>query len=163
MARDLNLAYQWAIEKCKQANVGYSQDYRNEMTVDGLTYYDCSSFIWYALMYAGFDVVSANGGSTWPFTTWTMDAALTLLGFTTMSTYIDWQAGDILLREGHCEFVYEGRKTMGAHSSTYDFPDQVSINTFDSSPDKWETLYRYVDGIAPKRKKMPLWMMCRFY
>lgn len=36
-------AYNWAVETCANENVGYSQEYRNQQTVKGITYYDCSS------------------------------------------------------------------------------------------------------------------------
>ena len=51
-------AYNWSIETCAKENVGYSQTYRNQRTVNGITYYDCSSFIWYALIAGGWDLVS---------------------------------------------------------------------------------------------------------
>ena len=52
---DINKAYSWAIETCNAPNVGYSNDYRNQQTVGGITYYDCSSFINYALLAGGFE------------------------------------------------------------------------------------------------------------
>ena len=48
---DINKAYSWAIETCNAPNVGYSNAYRQ--TVGGITYYDCSSFINYALLAGG--------------------------------------------------------------------------------------------------------------
>ena len=54
---DIQKAYNWAIGTCNAPNVGYSQAYRNQRTVNGITYYDCSSFIWYALMAGDFQVV----------------------------------------------------------------------------------------------------------
>ena len=52
----IQTAYEWAIEKCNAPNIGYSQANRMEKTVNGITYYDCSSFIWFALKAGGFDV-----------------------------------------------------------------------------------------------------------
>ena len=52
---DINRSYSWAINTCNADNVGYSQSYRNQKTVNGITYYDCSSFIWYALKAGNFD------------------------------------------------------------------------------------------------------------
>ena len=71
-------AYNWAIETCAKENVGYSQTYRNQQTVNGITYYDCSSFIWYALIAGGWDLVSVWG--TWPFTTSSMAGVLKQVG-----------------------------------------------------------------------------------
>ena len=47
---DINRAYSWMIETCNAPRVGYSQAYRNQQTVGGITYYDCSSSINYALL-----------------------------------------------------------------------------------------------------------------
>ena len=51
---DINKAYSWAVQTCNAPNVGYSQRYRNQQTINGITYYDCSSFINYALIMGGF-------------------------------------------------------------------------------------------------------------
>ena len=76
----IQTAYNWAIEVCSAPNVGYSQQYRNQRTVNGITYYDCSSFIWYALIAGGFPVVEDWG--TWPLTNSKMAEVLKRLGFT---------------------------------------------------------------------------------
>lgn len=143
---NINAAFQWAVNTCNAANVGYSQAYRNEQTINGITYYDCSSFIWYALIAGGFDCVSANGGSTWAFTTDTMPGILPQLGFTAIPITEEWKPGDILWRDGHTEMVYSGYRTMGAHTDSYDLADQVSINTYESSTNDWAMLYRFGGG-----------------
>lgn len=145
---DINTSYQWAIDKCNSPTVGYSQDYRNEQTIDGITYYDCSSFIWYALIAGGFDVVSANGGDTWAFTTYTMHDVLVALGFTVLPITDEWKAGDIVWRGEHTEFVYQGYRTMGAHTDKYALADQVSINDYEASTSDWAMLYRYGAGAS---------------
>lgn len=141
-------AFNWAIERCNAPNVGYSQEYRNERTVNGITYYDCSSFIWYALKAGDFDVVAANGGSTWPFTTYTMPAALRLLGFTQQPKTQPWTPGDILLRTDHTEMAFDGNHTMGAHSSRVPLAEQVSILSNPSQPGSWLQLWRYGGGAS---------------
>ena len=146
----IQTAYEWAIEKCNAPNIGYSQAYRNEKTVNGITYYDCSSFIWYALMAGGFDVVKANGGSTWPFTTGNMANALRLLGFTKMGTTQPWKPGDVLIRTGHTEMAFDSNHTMGAHSSKVPLEQQVSINSNPSSASSWLELWRYGGGAKTK-------------
>lgn len=61
-------------------------DWRNQQTRNGITYYDCSSFVWYGLIDGGFDCVRAYNGQTWPFATDTMasdsNPVLQRLGFT---------------------------------------------------------------------------------
>lgn len=131
-------AMNWWIEKCNDPAVGYSQDYRNERTVNGITYYDCSSFVWYGLGHAGYEI----NLSAWPFTTYTMGGILKSLGFeeiiiTDFATF-DFHVGDILVinssEHQHTEIVHDldnGGHTMGAHTSKKPLPDQVSINTYD--------------------------------
>lgn len=150
---DINVAYQWGINTCNAPNVGYSQAYRNQRTVNGITYYDCSSFIWYALIAGGWDCVSAVG-STWPFTTATMCPILTgKLGFTEVDINGVWLPGDVIWRSGHTEMVYQtdgvgGGVTMGAHTANAALADQVSINKSTSTASKWSRLFRYGDGGA---------------
>lgn len=146
----IQTAYEWAIEKCNAPNIGYSQANRMEKTVNGITYYDCSSFIWFALKAGGFDVVKANGGSTWAFTTGTMANALRLLGFTKMGTSQPWKPGDILIRTKHTEMVFDSDHTMGAHSAKVPLEQQVSINSNPSSASSWLELYRYGGGAETK-------------
>lgn len=159
---DINAAYQWAISTCNAANIGYSQDYRDQQTVGGITYYDCSSFIWYALIAGGFDCVAANGGSSWPFVTWTMGAVLQTLGFVEVSRTGTILPGDIGVRDvydpntgthtGHTEMYYQGGNgtgvTMGAHTSNRPLADQVSINGFSTSGTSWQHIYRYGNGAS---------------
>lgn len=144
----IQTAYEWAIEKCNAPNIGYSQANRMEKTVNGITYYDCSSFIWFALMAGGFDVVKANGGSTWAFTTGTMAKALKLLGFVKHATTQPWLPGDILIRTGHTEMAFDSNRTMGAHSSKVPLDQQVSINSNPSTASSWFELWRYESGAS---------------
>lgn len=148
---NISKAWAWAVEKCNDPNVAYSQQYRNEQTVDGITYYDCSSFINYALNAGGYKTPSYAPSHN-AFTTSTEPAELERLGFTRMSAYVDWLPGDILWRKGHTEMAYSATKSMGAHSSSGAIADQVSI--VDSNPSKWTWLYRDVrsteDGMKCK-------------
>lgn len=146
---NISLAYQWAITKCNDPNVGYSQAYREEQTVDGITYYDCSSFIWYALVAGGFSLTPP------PFTTDTMIPILQSVGFTSVDINGVWVAGDIVWKEGHCEMVYSGGTgqgvTMGAHGSSYPLEDQVSINDHLSYASSYEYLFRYSGGVPTRQ------------
>lgn len=140
-------AYKWAVTICNTQNIGYSQDYRNQQTVNGITYYDCSSFIWYALLGGNFDVVKANGGNDYPFTTFTMGDVLIRLGFKKVQVTSNWMKGDILVRNNsygeHTEMVHHDRYTMGAHSDELPLNDQVSILTAPSNPNTWDSCYRF--------------------
>lgn len=147
---NITTAYNWMIEECNKPNVGYSQAYRNQKTVEGVTYYDCSSMIWYALLEGGFDVTRAYKtatGSTYSgnaIVTATERDWLKALGFSELyAPLADWQAGDILWRSGHTEMVFEGQRTMGAHTSTVSLDQQVSINANATAKSAWSYLYRY--------------------
>lgn len=153
---NLKNAYDWAINKCNAPKIGYSQSYRNEQTVNGVTYYDCSSFIWYALKYGGFDVEGAyrtatgenySGNAIW---TAVERDWLTALGFVSLPISGEWKAGDVLWRQGHTEMVYIGGigrgRTMGAHNAKVALKDQVSINDHYSTADSWTSIYRYGGG-----------------
>lgn len=156
---DINAAYRWAIQTCNDANVRYSMTYRNQQTINGLTYYDCSSFIWYALIAGGFDCVSAHGGDSWPFTTDDMGGVLTRLGFTQVSRTGQILPGDIGVHHrgsagGHTEMCYTGGNGagvfMGAHGSSLPAQQQVAINTYTTSGTNWDEIYRYQGGAGGK-------------
>lgn len=134
-------SYVWAVRTCQADNIGYSQTNRNQRTINGITYYDCSSFVWYALKNGGFDVEGQHG--TWPFTTSNMCGVLLALGFVEIPVVSEWLPGDILWRTGHTEMAYSSRVTMGAHTDKVEIDSQVSINTSESSPDSWERCFRY--------------------
>ena len=131
-------AWQWCVDRCNAPDVGYNQDYRNERTVNGITYYDCSSLIFYALGYAGYEI----NLTAWPFTTETMPTILKNLGFEEIilpDDYTDFkfQKGDILWIHDtspgghqHTEMMYDDQYSMGAHSKRLPLADQVSINTY---------------------------------
>lgn len=140
-------SYNWAVETCAKDNVGYSQAYRNQMTVGGITYYDCSSFIWYALLAGDFNVVQANGGNSWPFWTGSMANTLRVLGFQKHSPDDTWKPGDILIRAGHTEMAFDKTRTMGAHTANTSLPNQVSINSNDSRG-RWLELWRWENGAS---------------
>ena len=128
-------AMNWWIEKCNDPHVGYHMDYREEQTIDGITYYDCSSFVYYGLLHSGFQLT--HGGA---FTTWSMGTVLKNLGFKELlvgSDGFEYHVGDILVTNSghhHTEIVHDvdnGGHTMGAHGrDNRALPDQVSINTY---------------------------------
>lgn len=148
-------AYNWAVKTCNAPNIGYSQAYRNQQTVNGITYYDCSSFINYALLAGGFSTPgyapTANA-----FTTASEGSVLLSLGFTPV-TDGSLKPGDIGVsdnaRQQHTEMVYQvaadGKTAlwMGAHTDSYPLDRQVSIGTGWSA--LWfDNLYRYGGGAS---------------
>lgn len=143
----IQAAYNWAVNTCSVPNVGYSQTYRNQRTVNGITYYDCSSFIWYALIAGGWDM-EAIFKSTWPFTTRDMDRVLAGMGFVRHPATDIWVAGDILMKSGHTEMAFDTTRSMGAHTSKVELAQQVSVNANDSRNNGWYALYRWETGAA---------------
>ena len=151
---DINRAYSWAIQTCNAPNVGYSQSYRNQQTINGITYYDCSSFINYALLAGGFET-SDYAPNNNAFTTYTEASELIRLGFTEVDANGEYLAGDIGLSSGHTEMCYQGGNGkgifMGAHTSNAPLANQVSIGS--SSGDEtyqrsFPRLFRYGEGGA---------------
>ena len=144
---DINKAYQWAINTCNTPNVGYSMNtsWREGRTINGVTYYDCSSFIYYALIAGDFPLTRVAA-----FTTRDMIPVLLNLGFTEKPVSGEWKAGDILWRTGHTEMVYLGGqgqgRTMGAHTDELPLDDQVSIYPQTSYASEWQRLFRYGNG-----------------
>lgn len=143
---DINKAYSWAIETCNAPNVGYSTTYRNQQTIGGITYYDCSSFINYALLAGGFETPNYAPNNN-AFTTYNEAEVLISLGFTEVPATGEYLAGDIGLNPTHTEMCYQGGQGsgifMGAHTDKRPLADQVSISTYTSS---FQRLFRYGDG-----------------
>ena len=150
----INSAYTWAVETCNAPNIGYSQSYRNQQTVNGITYYDCSSFINYALLAGGWST-PAYAPHNNAFTTYTMPSALLELGFKEVDATGEYKAGDIGLSTAHTEMCYTGGMGsgvfMGAHTDRVKLENQVSIGSSSGDPNyarSFPRLFRYGDGGA---------------
>lgn len=159
----------WCIEKCNDPNVGYSQTYREEQTVDGITYYDCSSFVWYGLAHNGFDI-DATDHPNYAFNTTQMPTDLLLMGWYEVDRNGELLQGDIGVSSDHTEVVYMGGDGeaifMGGHSANYPLADQVSISDYISQGTRFDHIYRFSGTPSPspqpsKRKGLPLWMMLK--
>ena len=159
---------EWCYEKCQDPNVQYSQTYREEQTVGGITYYDCSSFIWYGLLHNDFDV-EATGHASYPFDTTAMPADLASMGWREIDRSGELKPGDIGWTTSHAEVCYSGGSGqgvfMGAHSDQLPAADQVSVNNFASAGTDFEKIFRFYGGSptpgpGTKGKKL-LWMYMR--
>lgn len=151
---DINKAYSWAIDTCNKPRVAYSQAYRNQQTINGITYYDCSSFINYALLAGGFETPNYASKHN-AFTTATMASELIRLGFTEVDAKGTYLAGDIGLSSGHTEMCYKGGNGkgvfMGAHTSKALQENEVSIGSSSGNASyerSFSRLFRYGDGGA---------------
>lgn len=150
----INGAYTWAVNCCNLPKVGYSQAYRNQQTVNGITYYDCSSFINYALLAGGFSTPQYAPNNN-AFTTYDMEGALQQLGFTRVTDGVI-KAGDIGVSDTHTEMCYKGGTGkavfMGAHGRNgIALVNQVSIGSSSGDPNYERTfprIWRYGDGAS---------------
>lgn len=155
---------EWCAEKCNDPNVGYSQTYREEQTVGGITYYDCSSFIWYGLYHNDFDTEAT--GHSYPFNTTAMPADLAAMGWREIDRTGELKPGDIGWTSTHAEVCYTGGTGegvfMGAHSDQLPLADQVSINNYTSQGTDFTKIFRFSSsgpgpGPSPARKKTKIW------
>lgn len=151
---DINAAYTWAVTCCNLPNVGYSQAYRNQQTVNGITYYDCSSFINYALLAGGWSTPGYAPSSN-AFTTYTMEGVLQSLGFTQVDPTGLILPGDIGVSDTHTEMCYKqgtgSAVFMGAHTDNAPLANQVSIGSSGGNVDYQRTfprLWRYGSGAS---------------
>lgn len=150
----INSAYTWAVNCCNLPKVGYSQAYRNQQTVNGITYYDCSSFINYALLAGGWSTPGYAPNNN-AFTTYDMEGVLQRLGFTRVTDGVI-KAGDIGVSDTHTEMCYKGGTGkavfMGAHGSNgIELVNQVSIGSSSGNPNYERTfprIWRYGDGAS---------------
>lgn len=150
----INGAYTWAVNCCNLPKVGYSQAYRNQQSVSGITYYDCSSFINYALLAGGWSTPGYAPNSN-AFTTYDMERVLQQLGFTRVTDSII-KPGDIGVSDTHTEMCYKGGTGkavfMGAHGRNgIALVNQVSIGSSSGDPNYERTfprIWRYGDGAS---------------
>lgn len=136
---DINTAYNLAVALCQADYTRYSQEHRRAEWIDGLQYFDCSSFISYCLTEAGF-----FSDNPW-FTTYNMVEILTNIGFTLHnSATTEWKNGDILLSSEHTEMVYNGENLilMGAHTDRNPPLEQVSIRRYPADKSELPQLLR---------------------
>lgn len=150
----INTAYTWAVTCCSLPNIGYSQAYRNQQTVNGITYYDCSSFINYALLAGGW-ATPGYAPSSNSFTTYTMEGVLQGLGFTQVDPTGLILPGDIGVSDSHTEMCYKqgtgSAVFMGAHTDNAPLANQVSIGSSGGNVDYQRTfprLWRYGEGAS---------------
>lgn len=163
----LQEAFAWAEDKCEEPNVGYSQTYRRGEVVDGIQYYDCSSFIYAALAAGGFGFIPEY---QW-FWTGNQTQAMKSVGWTEyvfqdgVISDFALRNGDVLIRgagrsdvpgdvstdEGHTEMVWDAARgyTMGAHASYLPLYDQVSKHYIDQRKETWFFVMRYGEGAVP--------------
>lgn len=186
---DLQAAYNWIEAQCNAANVRYDQTYRNMRTVNGLTYFDCSSLMFFGLwLGGGFDVglygysetltdytnpTPGHWANAW--TVQTMEPILVSAGWVDVRLDMpeEWLPGDILIKynQWHTEMVYSPQPNlmqMGARTSKLPDADQVAIHTLYTG--YYDRILRDptqpppTPGPGPHpgpTKRMPIWLIKR--
>lgn len=156
----LSLAYNYCIDACNDPNIGYSIPNRTTgaLGVNYHTFFDCSSLMAKCLTVGGY-----FKNNPW-FDTSGQPGFMTRAGWIEVDQSGIWQPGDICYYPpgwrghtyGHTEMVYQGGtgrgKTMGAHSSGYAFPLQVSIKDSWTSAGYYQKLYRDPTGTVMEYK-----------
>lgn len=141
-------AYNYILSVCNDDSNRYSQDHRNKQTIDGYTYYDCSSLINYALLEGGWETPDYAPDHN-AFTTPEMPDVLKSLGFDeyTVDSSFEWKKGDISWYRdsdyGHTEMCYQAGVDGSAIFMGARTDENVSIEdevTIDPAP---STLYTY--------------------
>lgn len=190
MAFDLQACYNWLAQKCAESNIQYSQAYRNMRTVNGITYFDCSSFLFFGMwLGGGLDIGALGYPTTLSWYTnpnyqtgevanaWivqTMEPKLLSLGWVDVRTDLpsDWLPGDVLIKynQWHTEMVYSTNplQQMGARNPNLDPADQVAIhNLYTGYYDRIlrdPTQPTPTPGPGPHpgpTKRMPIWLIKR--
>ena len=144
----------WAVDWAGRANVGYSQTYRTMQTYNGITYFDCSSFTFFAMWLGGAFDLSQFGFST------------NLSDYSSYANNITPQAGDIVVKTAqHCEIVYDTNplQLVGARNSSLPLADQVAIHQV-SSLSWYDEIWRYGGGPDPPTPPglpVPIWLLKR--
>ena len=176
---DVRNMLSWAESMCNAADVGYSQTYRNYITVNGITYFDCSSFTFFAMWLGGGLDVGSLGYSTnlqdyregranaWVVSS--MVRKLQAMGWQQVSTSDPslWLPGDILVKtRTHTEIFYTQSPflCMGARNSSLPLADQVAIHSCPTT--YYDQVWRDPAGPPPTpgpriHGPMPAWLLKR--
>lgn len=148
---NLNKFYTWCIQTCNAPDVRYSLVYRNGETVNGITYYDCSSFVWFALKAGGWSNLPS-----YPFTTYDMIPVLLAGGWHEVPANGTILAGDIGWKLEHTEVAYSRGENgvavfMGAHDTYADNPSgevSIGVGGDPNIPRSFDRIFRYGAGGA---------------
>ena len=180
MAFSLQGVLNWSVEWCAKDHVQYwmKAPQRNMVTLDGITYFDCSSFVFFAMwLGGGFNVktygysnvltdytqvwenengVLVNKANAWTVTP--MEACLKKAGWVKIlpGDEISPKPGDIMVKtKQHTEICYSTTpfKTMGARNPSLSPPEQVAIHT--SNLSYWDCWYHLPEPEPPDPPEPP--------
>lgn len=180
-ALDLQGMLAWAATMANRADVGYSQTYRKYQTVGGITYFDCSSFVYFAMWLGGgldvgalgFDTSLSNyqNGSAYCPALSRDIQIFRDIGCEQVSTDPQyWQPGDFLVKtRAHIEMCYSlsPLQQVGARTDSLPLADQVAIHPAYSG--YYDQVWRYPGETPPTppdpgyrpHGPLPLWLLKR--
>ena len=177
--------FAWAEAMCNRANVGYWMSYpqRNFMTINGITYFDCSSFTFFACWLGGgldvgalgysTDLAAYQAGASGSPNAWTVNSMIRNLQAAGWATYspsaVTLQPGDILAKwDTHTEIYYGDNpvRLMGARNSSLPLADQVAIHetSLTSIQNYYNLVLRPDGGPTPPpgpTRPVPVWLIKR--
>lgn len=178
MAGSVAAMWAWAVDRITNYSCAYTQSLevspgapygkRNMGYVDGKYWFDCASFVYFALIGGGFPAGDYYGSGHYAPNVTGLVGILPQMGFTSYpAASSTWQAGDILIKyRTHTEICYAPpSRTMGAHSTA----GGVTINAGDSTKSYYDVLFRYEEGPGPDPPgpqpgptvPMPIWLLKR--
>ena len=149
---------------------GYSQVYRTMQTVNGVTFFDCSSYAFFALWLGGSVDVGGLGYDTdlshytsvpneaFAPALYGVEDMCRLLGAAQIDTLSMLRNGDLLVRaDEHCEWVFDAERLLqvGARNSSLPAGEQVAIHAL--YPGYYDYIWRF-EGSPPARP-IPPWLL----
>lgn len=166
---DIDGALRWCAAH-QGVGYGYSQVYRTMQTVEGVTFFDCSSYAFFSLWLGGGVDVGGFGYDT-DLTHYTsipntafapnlygVEAMCRELGAARIDDLRELQNGDLLVKaDEHCEWVYDAERLLqvGARNSSLPAGEQVAIHSL--YPGYYDYIWRF-NG-APPAHSIPVWML----
>lgn len=180
---DLTGMLAWAASMAARADVGYSQQYRSYQTFNGITYFDCSSFVFFAMWLGGGLDVGSLGYDTnlahyqsIPRTAFCPALSYDIRIFEAIGCQqvsldpSNWQPGDFLVKtRTHIEMCYSlsPLQQVGARTDSLPLADQVAIHSL--SGGYYDQVWRYPGAVPPvppdpghrEHGPLPLWLLKR--
>lgn len=109
--------------------------------------FDCTGFLSYGLMQAGFDIQPCHGSA---FDEGVIACGFESISFDPSNGTGELQPGDILSNDAHVELYIGNDQVVGAHSDSHPEADQISVERYYIHPNGWPNFYRFpgVSGVT---------------
>lgn len=109
--------------------------------------FDCTGFLSYGLMQAGFDIQPCHGSA---FDEGVIACGFESISFDPSNGTGELQPGDILSNDAHVELYIGNDQVVGAHSDSKPAADQISVEGYYIHQNGWPNFYRFpgVSGVT---------------